>query len=292
MGYVIAVVNMKGGVGKTTVTVNLAACLAKNHGKRVLIIDLDTQINATLSLMPAIHFAKLKQEKRTLKSLITQANNRAKESSLTSIEEIIQHNICQIKGLDLIPGDIELYDDFSLAEIVYDRSEGKKKDFAYNWNRMEDNLIRDVVQPVIDRYDLILMDFSPGDHLITRSGILASDFYLIPAKTEPLSVVGIGILEGRIKQLKESDRTQIKLIGIVITSIGRSSNMTENVKHRLVQDFGKNSIFDTEIPMSVAVARAVDEFKPVILTEPSSTGAKAFFSLTREFLERFYLSNK
>jgi cellulose biosynthesis protein BcsQ len=283
---------MKGGVGKTTVTVNLAACLAKNHGKRVLIIDLDTQINATLSLMPAIHFAKLKQEKRTLKSLITQANNRAKESSLTSIEEIIQHNICQIKGLDLIPGDIELYDDFSLAEIVYDRSEGKKKDFAYNWNRMEDNLIRDVVQPVIDRYDLILMDFSPGDHLITRSGILASDFYLIPAKTEPLSVVGIGILEGRIKQLKESDRTQIKLIGIVITSIGRSSNMTENVKHRLVQDFGKNSIFDTEIPMSVAVARAVDEFKPVILTEPSSTGAKAFFSLTREFLERFYLSNK
>lgn len=292
MGYVIAVVNMKGGVGKTTVTVNLAACLAKNHGKRVLIIDLDTQINATLSLMPAIHFAKLKQEKRTLKSLITQANDRAKESSLTSIEEIIQHNICQIKGLDLIPGDIELYDDFSLAEIVYDRSQGKKKDFAYNWNRMEDNLIRDVVQPVIDRYDLILMDFSPGDHLITRSGILASDFYLIPAKTEPLSVVGIGILEGRIKQLKESDRTQIELIGIVITSIGRSSNMTENVKHRLAQDFGKNSIFDTEIPMSVAVARAVDEFKPVILTEPSSTGAKAFFSLTREFLERFYLSNK
>lgn len=292
MGYVIAVVNMKGGVGKTTITVNLATCLAKNHGKRVLIIDLDTQINATLSLMPAIHFAKLKQEKRTLKTLITQVNDRINEQQKNSLQEIIQHNICQIKGLDLIPGDIELYDDFSLAEIVYDKSDKKKENFAQNWQQMEDNLLRNILQPVVDRYDLILMDFSPGDHFITRSGILASDFYLIPTKTEPLSVVGIGILEGRIKQLKESDRTKINLIGIVITSIGRSSNMTENVKHRLTEDFGKDSIFNTEIPMSVAVARAVDEFKPVVLTEPQSTGAKAFFNLTQEFLERFYLSKK
>ncbi|MGK7878308.1 MAG: ParA family protein [Xenococcaceae cyanobacterium] len=291
MGYVISMVNMKGGVGKTTVTVNLATCLAKNYGKRVLVVDLDTQINATLSLMSPFNFAKLKQDHRTLRALINQAT-QPDNPSRHSIQEIIQHNICQVKGLDLMPGDIELYQDFFLAEIIFSKSRGEQEDFEQNWNRMEDALIRGILQPIVNEYDWILLDFSPGDHLITRSGILASDFYVIPAKPEPLSLVGIGILEGRIKQLKESDRSDINLIGIIFTSLGRATNMAENVRNRLSEDFGKNSIFNTEIPMNVAVARAVDEFKPVVLTEPQSPGAKAFNTFSQEFLERFALKNK
>jgi cellulose biosynthesis protein BcsQ len=284
MGYVIAMVNMKGGVGKTTVTVNLATAIAKNYHKRVLVVDLDIQINATLSLMPPLQFAKLKQEHRTLKSLIH--NNILRHSPL-SIEEIIQRNICQVKGLDLLPGDIDLYEDFALAEIVYSQSAGEKNNFQQTWNQMEDRLLKDVLQPIIDKYDFIFMDFSPGDHLITRSGILASNFYVIPAKAEPLSVVGIGILDGRIKQLKDSKRTKIKLIGIVFTSLGRITNLADNVKQRLSQDFGQESLFATEIPVNVAIARAVDEFKPVVINEPQSPGAKAFNLLAREFLEKF-----
>jgi cellulose biosynthesis protein BcsQ len=286
MGSIIAMVNMKGGVGKTTVTVNLATCLVKNYGRRVLVVDLDTQINATLSLMPPSQFTELKQKKYTLKTLIDQAH-QSNKTTIIPIQKIIKHNICQVRGLDLLPGDIDLYDDFLLSEVIYSQSQGEQKNFTAAWNYLEDNLIRKVLKPVIHDYDWIIMDFSPGDHLMTRSGILASDYYIIPAKPEPLSVIGIGILEGRIKQLKESKRTNIKLMGLVFTSLGRASNMTENVKNRLSYDLGKEIIFQTEIPMNVAIARAVEQYQPVVITEPQSPGAKAFYQLSQEFLDKF-----
>jgi len=291
MGSVISMVNMKGGVGKTTVTVNLATCLAKNHKLRVLIVDLDTQINATLSFMTPAHFAKLKQEKRTLKTLINQAVY-PKNEMIFSPKEIIQQNICNIKGLDLMPGDIELYEDFVLAEMIYDHSMGKQQNYGQTWQQIEDRLIKVVLKPFLNNYDLILLDFSPGDHLITRSGILASDYYIIPAKAEPLSVVGIGILEGRIRQFKEKNQTKIELLGISFTSLGRASKMAESIKNRLKEDFGEKALFETEIPMNVSVARAVDEFIPVVLTEPKSSGAKAFNNLAEEFFVKYSWQTK
>lgn len=289
MGYIISMVNMKGGVGKTTVTINLATCLAKNQRKKVLVVDLDTQINATLSLMSPGQFAKLKQEKYTLKTLVDRATNRNFEPDIIPLEKIIQKNVCKIAGLDLLPGDLELYDDYYLAEIVYGKSQGERLDFKQNWYQLEDRLMRGILQETMNQYDWIFLDFSPGDNLITRSGILASNLYIIPAKAEPLSMIGIGILEGRIRQLKASDRTKINLLGIILTSLGRTTNMAENIKDRLITDFGKDAIFNTEIPTNVAVARAVDEYKPVVLTEPKSSGAKAFNDLAKEFIKRFNL---
>ncbi|HEY9666094.1 MAG TPA: ParA family protein, partial [Coleofasciculaceae cyanobacterium] len=153
----------------------------------------------------------------------------------------------------------------------------------------EDTLVSSILQPVAQNYDFILLDFPPGDYLLTRSGIIASDFYLIPAKPEPLSVVGIGILEGHIKKLKNSDRSHINLLGIVFSSLGHATTMAQKVKNRLTDEFGNDKIFTTEIPRNVAVAKAVDEFQPVVLTEPNASGAKAFTELTSEFLQK--LSN-
>jgi len=289
MGYVISIINMKGGVGKTTITVNLATSLAKDYGVRVLVIDLDTQINATLSLMPPLHFARVHRDNRTLKQLITQVFQPDNHSSVP-IQDIIQHNICRVNGLDLLPGDIELYNDFLLATLVFSLSHQNQQEFEKNWNHFEDALVRSILEPVISNYDFILLDFPPGDYLLTRSGIIASDFYLIPAKPEPLSVVGIGILEGRIGKLKESDRTKINLLGIVFSSLGHATRMAQKVKNRVIADFGEDKIFDTEIPRNVAVAKAVDEFQPVVLTEPNAPGAKAFTELSKEFLQK--LSNK
>jgi cellulose biosynthesis protein BcsQ len=279
---------MKGGVGKTTTTVNLATCLAKEHDMRVLVVDLDTQINASLSLMPPLHFAKVKKENRTLKQLITQVIQPDNQSTIP-IQQVIQHNICDVNGLDLLPGDIELYNDFFLAAFLYSQSQGSNQNFEKNWNSFEDTLLQRILQPIEKNYNFILIDFPPGDYLLTRSGIIASDFYLIPAKPEPLSVIGMGILEGRIGRLKESDRTTISLLGIVFSSLGHATTMAEQVKNRVIDDFGKDKIFNTEIPRNVAVAKAVDKFQPVVLTAPNATGAKAYSEFTQEFLQK--LSN-
>lgn len=284
MAYVISIVNMKGGVGKTTITVNLATSLAKNHGKRVLIVDLDTQINATLSLMPPLHFAHLKKENRTLKQLINQVVQLETPSNI-SIHNIIQHNICKIPGFDLLPGDIELYSDFLLASSLY-QSNQSRQEFEKNWHNMENSLVKNILQPIINNYDFIMIDFPPGDNLLTRSGLIASNFYIIPAKPEPLSVVGIGILQGHIKKLKDRDRTTINLIGIIFSSLGHATTMAPKVKNRVIDEFGADKIFNTEIPMNVDVAKAVDEFQPVVLTQPNATGAKAFTELTKEFLDK------
>jgi len=291
MGYVISIVNMKGGVGKTTLTVNLAATLVKDYAMRVLVVDLDMQVNATLSLMPPLQFAKLKQENRTLKQLINQVF-KADNDAHISIKEIIVSNICQITGLDLLPGDIELYNDFLLAALIYAHSSKNKLEFEKSWNNLEDYLLTAILQPVIQDYDFILLDFPPGDYLLTRSGIIASNFYLVPARPEPLSVVGMGILEGHINQLKEKERSKIDLLGIVFSSLGHSTNMALQVKNRVTAEFGAEQIFNTGIPMNVAIAKAVDESKPVILTEPRSAGAKAFTELAKEFLQKLSKKGK
>ncbi|NES19662.1 MAG: ParA family protein [Symploca sp. SIO3E6] len=291
MGIVIATVNMKGGVGKTTLTVNLATSLAKNHNQRVLVIDLDTQISATLSLISPQEFAKLRRERRTLGRLIYKAIKPENRSKLT-IEDIIQPYICGIKGLDLLPGDIDLYDEYLVSEMLHNQAiKEEKRNFGDIWNNFERFLIRSILEPVVDKYDLIILDCAPGYNLLTRSGIVASDFYLLPARPEPLSVVGIQLLERRIAQLKESHQggspLKLQLLGIVfILSGGLIGRYYKQVMKRVTEDFIPTQLFQTRIPMDVNVAKAVDSFKPVVIATPSSPGARAFVKLTEEVLQK------
>ncbi|TVP56100.1 MAG: ParA family protein, partial [Nodularia sp. (in: Bacteria)] len=236
MGYVIATANMKGGVGKTTLTVNIATCLAKNHGKRVLVLDLDSQISATLSLMSPLDFAKLRKQRKTFRYLIDQVINPEPEAQLT-IHDIIQSQVCNLTGLDLLPGDIDLYDEFLVSEMLHQQATALgEPDFETVWNRFERVLINNILKPVRDDYDFILLDCAPGYNLLTRSALAASDFYILPAKPEPLSVVGIQLLERRIAQLKDSHEQEakidIKMLGIVFSMA--SSNLLNGRYYRQV----------------------------------------------------------
>ncbi|MDB9373257.1 ParA family protein [Nodularia sphaerocarpa] len=293
MGYVIATANMKGGVGKTTLTVNIATCLAQNHGKRVLVLDLDSQISATLSLMSPLDFAKRRKQRKTFRYLIDQVVNPEPEAKLT-IQDIIQSPVCNLAGLDLLPGDIDLYDEFLVSEMLHQQATALgEQDFETVWNRFERVLINNILKPVREEYDFIILDCAPGYNLLTRSALAASDFYILPAKPEPLSVVGIQLLERRIAKLKDSHeheaKINIKMLGIVFSMA--SSNLLNGryyrqVMHRVVEDFGVDKICKAQIPVDMNVAKAVDSFMPVVLTAPQSSGSKAFSQLTQELLQK------
>ena len=297
MGFVISTVNMKGGVGKTTLTVNLATCLAKNHGKKVLVIDLDSQISATLSLMPPHEFAKVRKRRRTLSYLIDKVIRPNQKKKLT-IEDMILPSVCNISGLDLLPGDIELYDEYVVSELLHQKAINQQESrFEQVWDNFEKILVREIVKPVINDYDLIIIDCAPNYNLLTRSGIAASNFYLLPARPEPLSLVGIQLLERRVAKLREndpaSDGMDIQLLGIVfiLSGGGLMGRYYRQVMKRVKQDFSPNQLFQNSIPMDVNVAKAVDMFTPVVLAMPNSGGSKAFVKLTEEFLEKLTVNS-
>jgi chromosome partitioning protein len=293
MGYVIATANMKGGVGKTTLTVNIATCLAKNHGKRVLVLDLDSQISATLSLMSPVAFAKLRKQRKTFRCLIDEIINPGSQAQLT-IQDIIQSQVCNLPELDLLPGDIDLYDEFVVSEMLHQQATALgEQDFETVWNRFERVLINNILKPVREKYDFILLDCAPGYNLLTRSALAASNFYILPAKPEPLSVVGIQLLERRIAQLKDAHQQEakidIKMLGIVFsmtTSNLLNGRYYKQVMHRVVEDFGVEQICKAQIPIDMNVAKAVDSFMPVVLNAPQSSGSKAFSQLTQELLQK------
>lgn len=292
MGTIISTVNMKGGVGKTTLTVNLATCLAKRHSKRVLVLDLDSQISATLSLVSPHEFAKLRKKRRTLSYLLDNVINPNPWSKL-DIKDIIVPNICEIDGLELLPGDIELYDEFQVSEMLHQQAlEHGEQEFQKVWDNFERILIKQIIEPVIDDYDFIILDCAPGYNLLTRSGIAASNFYLLPARPEPLSLVGIQLLERRIAKLKESHKNiqplDVRLLGIVfiLSAGGLMGRYYKQVMKRVRDDFSAEQLFENSIPMDVNVAKAVDMFTPVSLAMPNSGGSKAFMRLSDEFLAK------
>ncbi|MBE9045344.1 ParA family protein [Pleurocapsales cyanobacterium LEGE 10410] len=292
MGTIISTVNMKGGVGKTTLTVNLATCLAKKHNKRVLVLDLDSQISATLSLISPHDFAKLRKKKHTLSYLLDNVINPNPWSKL-NIQDIIVPNICGIDGLELLPGDIQLYDEYQVSQMLHQRAtESNEHEFGRVWDSFERVLIEQIIEPVVDEYDFIILDCAPGYNLLTRSGIAASNFYLLPARPEPLSLVGIQLLERRIAKLKQSHQdtqpVNVNLLGIVfiLSAGGLMGRYYKQVMKRVQDDFTAEQLFSQSIPMDVNVAKAVDLFTPVSLAMPNSGGSKAFMKLSDEFLTK------
>ena len=290
MASVLTTINMKGGVGKTTLTVNLATCLVKNFAKRVLIVDLDSQISATLSVISPHDFSRLRKGRRTISYLIDKVI-RPYISRKYSTEDMIVESVAEVAGLDLLPGDIELYDEYTIAETLYKKAtKDEITKFSEVWEHFESILIKSILMPVIDRYDFILIDCAPGYNLLTRSAIVSSNFYLLPARPEPLSLIGIQLLERRIEKLKKQydPALDVNLLGIVfILSGGMFSGRYYNqVIQRIEQDFAENKIFKNRVPMDVNVAKAVDNFTPVVLNSPNSSGAKAFIKIAEEFMQK------
>jgi chromosome partitioning protein len=251
---VIAVANQKGGVGKTTTAVNVAACVAA-VGRRVLLFDLDPQANATSGLgLEKIEGASAYRPLLGEGSLLEKIQN-------TSFEH-----------LEIIPSEMDLCGlDIELA-------------------RAEDHLqqVRRAIQPVVEsqRFDLILVDCPPSLGVLTLNALSAADGVLVPLQCEYYALEGISMLNRIMSQLHDNGlNSKLELIGVVMTMFDSRTNLSQQVVSEVREHFGER-VFETMIPRSTRLAEAPSFGKPIIHYDKYSAGAAAYELLAQELLVR------
>ncbi|MBL9173472.1 MAG: ParA family protein [Verrucomicrobiales bacterium] len=269
---VVSLLNMKGGVGKTTCAVNLATYLARDHGKRVLLVDFDSQTNASLSLMPETAWEKWADKHGTMADVL-EARGKKRQGEPAALADCIIHNVLpEVPGLDLIPSHLALtFIDLDLAARP-----GRER------------IVSRKLAKVIGNYDVILCDCPPNLMTATQNALYASDAYLIPMQPDYLSTLGLNLLQDRLTYLKRELEFKITCLGVVFTRVrGWLRYHAETMERlRTAKDFKRIHFFETVIPENIKLAEAPMEAKPIELHDSTASGAEAYRALTKEFVAR------
>ncbi len=253
MGKIIAIANQKGGVGKTTTAINLAASLAVLE-KKVLIIDADPQANTTSGL----NFSPDDDQKRTLYEVMI--------GSLRAEDALIQ---TEVTNLHMIPSHINLVG----VEIEMLDSEERE------------SILKNVIAPVKDNYDYILIDCSPSLGLITVNALTAADSVIIPVQPEFFALEGLGKLLQTIRIVQNGVNPALTIEGFVVTMFDGRTKVHTQVVNQLNEHF-KDMVFRTIIQRNIRLSEAPSHGKPIVLYDIMSNGATNYLNLAKEVMER------
>jgi chromosome partitioning protein len=250
---VVAMCNQKGGVGKTTSTINLGAALAE-YGRRVLLVDMDPQ-GALSAGLGVPHY----ELDKTIHNVLVER---------VSVEDVLLQT--RVKHLDLVPSNIDL----SAAEIQLVNEVGREQTLGR------------ALHPVLDRYDYVLIDCQPSLGLLTVNGLACSDGVVIPTECEYFSLRGLALLTDTVDKVRDRLNPKLEISGILLTRYDPRTVNAREVMARVVERFG-DLVFDTVITRTVRFPETSVAGEPITTWAPRSTGAIAYRALAREFIDRF-----
>lgn len=251
MGKIIAIANQKGGVGKTTTTINLSACLAAK-GKRVLLIDIDPQGNSTSGL--GIERTGLK--------------NSSYDVIVSRISAVEAIRPTMMQTLDIMPANIDLV--------------GAEVELVPMMAR--ETILKRALGEIKDVYDYIFMDCPPSLGLITLNALTAADKILVPIQCEYYALEGLTQLMSTVKLVRQSLNPGLEVEGVVLTMFDGRTNLSIQVVEE-VKRFFKNKVYETVIPRNVRLGEAPSYGLPIILYDERCLGTEAYNELATEFLK-------